>query len=141
MKYLVIVLFLGMFFTSCTREKLCSEAEQQTNGHVTKVSGPDTLKVGETVPILIEVAVNDSFCVKRAEGTIVATIGNHVQVGARLVHTGYRNDNDCGCTTEQTIYSVIYFTPNVPGFYNISSEPPSPIVTFGDTSGHRIIVH
>jgi hypothetical protein len=141
MKSLVTVILLSMIVFGCDREKLCSEAEQKTNGQVLKVSGPDSLQLGKTVPLLVEVAVNDTFCVKKAEGVIIQTMGNHVQVGARLVHTGYRKDGDCACTNDETIHTVIYFTPNVPGSYTFSSEPPSPINRHGDTSDYEIIVH
>jgi hypothetical protein len=120
---------------------LCSEATQKTAGKVLQVSGPDSLEVGKTVSVLIKVEVNDSFCVKKVEGIIIKTMGNHVQVGANLVHTGFRKDNDCGCADEKTMNTVIYFTPNVAGNYVFSTEPPSSIVDLGDTSGQRIIVH
>jgi hypothetical protein len=141
MKSILTVIVASLLFVSCNKEKQCAETEQRTDGNILTISGPDSLTIGKTIPLLIEVEVNDSFCVKKVEGVIVNNIGNHVQLGAKLVHTGYQKDNDCGCTDAETLYTVIYFTPNVAGSYVFDSKPPSPIINLGDSSGHEIIVH
>jgi len=140
MKSILTVILSMLLIAACNKEKVCNEAEQKATGNVLSITGPDTLEVGKTVPLIVEVAVNDSFCVKKAEGFIINNIGNHVQIGARLIHTGYRTDNDCGCTGEQKVNTVIYFTPNVGGSYIFSSKPPSPLSNFGDSTDYHIIV-
>ena len=140
MKSIITVILSMLLLAACNKEKVCNEAEQKATGNVLSITGPDTLEIGKSVPLVVEVEVNDSFCVKKAEGFIINNIGNHVQIGARLIHTGYRPDNECGCTSEEKVYTVIYFTPNVAGSYIFSSKPPSPIVSFGDSTDYHIIV-
>lgn len=134
MKSTIASLLLVLAFASCNRERICTDAEQRIPATVLNISGPDSLKHGQTVPLIVEVAGNDSFCIKKAEAVILDTIRNYVQVGANIVHTGLRTGNSCDCMDGQKVYTVIYFTPTVTGSYVFGTGKPDSIISNGDDS-------
>jgi len=142
MKSTITLLLLVLILASCNRKRICTDAEQRIPGKVLHITGPDSLRNGETVPLVVEVAANDSFCIKKAEALILDTMDNYVQVGANIVHTGLRSGNDCDCMKGQKIYTVIYFTPKVSGTYIFGTEKPDPLVTNGwaDSTSFHVIV-
>lgn len=111
------------------------------DGHIVRISGPDSLEVGKTVPILIEVIAPDSLCVKRAEGFIMGTGHNYLQIGARIIYTG-KNANGCDCLETPHAHTVIYFTPEVAGRYVFGTRKPAGVpITSADSLEHKIFVN
>lgn len=142
MKSIIIFFLSGLLLTSCNKEKLCADAEQRIPGKILRITGPDTLQLGMTVPLIVAIAANDSFCIRKANGLILDTGRNYVQIGAELIYTGERKHNNCGCTDGQTVYTVIYFTPNVPGRYVFGTRKPSGLTNawpVDDTTYHAIV--
>lgn len=101
--------------------------EQRIQGKIVSITGPDSLELGKTVSLLVTVAVNDSFCIKRAEGKILASRLNYIQLGADLVYSGRKDNQDCDCINEERIYTIVYFTPNVAGHYVFGIDTPTAI--------------
>lgn len=141
MKIISSIILLAILFFSCNKEKLCNEAETSSPGTVLSITGPDTLSVGKTVALIVEVATNDSFCIKRADGYIVDANSNYLQIEARLIHVAAEH-KDCDCIMTPTIKTLIYFTPNKGGRYifgtkkmdgNLGSAP-------GDPSNYQVFV-
>jgi len=142
MRQIITLLICTLLFASCQTRKTCPEGEQHIPGTVLKITGPDTLRQGQTVPLVVEVAANDSYCIRRAEGAILQTSNNYVQIGADLIHTGNTKDNDCDCMEQHTVRTIIYFTPSVAGIFAFGTSEPSPLISNGgsDSGIYRVFV-
>ena len=122
MKSMITIGIFPFLLLSCSREQLCNQSEQTRMGDILAIHGPDTLSLGKTTVLVIEVAANDSICTKRAEGFILGvTSMDYVQIGARLVYTSGKGD-DCDCAGTNTVRTLIYFTPNKAGNYIFGSK-------------------
>lgn len=140
MKKIIAVLLSSLLFMACNRQGVCREQEQAIPAEIIRISGPDTLELGKTVPLIIEVAGDDLFCVKRAEGFIIKQQANFVQIGASLIHTGDRKDNGCDCNDDLKLHTLIYFTPNVAGNYIFSQHALGLTNSWQDSTAYRVTV-
>ncbi len=142
MKNVLPLIVFCLSVLSCSKEKICTGTEQRIPGKIVRISGPDSLQMGKTVPLIVEVFAGDSLCIKSAEALILDTGTNYVQIGAELVHTGPKKDNSCECRDEQMVRTIIYFTPYMAGVYLVGIKVPVDIATNhpGDSTTYLAIV-
>ncbi|MBL7711094.1 MAG: hypothetical protein JNL13_01455 [Chitinophagaceae bacterium] len=141
MKTILYLICLTFTLLSCSKDKGCNEAESSVPAVIRSISGPDTLSVGETVAIIVEVAATDSFCTKRAEGYIIEVVNDYVRIGAtRIQNTADRQH--CDCVQTPTVKTLVYFTPNKKGKYRFGTQKQNNDMSNAnpDTSIYAIVV-
>ncbi|HTN17512.1 MAG TPA: hypothetical protein VL092_07530 [Chitinophagaceae bacterium] len=141
MKTILSLFCTMLIFLSCSKDRLCNEAESSVPGVISSIQGPDTLSIGKTVAIIIEVATNDSFCTKRADGYIIGVTNNYVQIGATLVQTS-PGQQHCDCAHTPAVKTLVYFTPNKKGQYTFGTKEPDTNMgnAIPDTSDYQVFV-
>lgn len=141
MKTFLYLFCIPFIFLSCRKDTGCNEAESNVPGIIRSISGPDTLSVGETVAIIVEVATNDSFCTKRAEGYIIDVVNNYVQIGATLVQST-ADPQHCDCAQTPLVKTLVYFTPNKKGKYLFGTQKRGSDMGNGepDSSAYPVVV-
>lgn len=125
MRQITVIIFTLLFLASCKKEQKCEgRTEQRIKGNIMSMTGPDSLRVGETAAVSLMVATKSDYCIQRAEGVIGSTYGNYITVEANLVHAGsIKSNSECGCYLADSIYTIVYFTPLTPGIYYFDMDP------------------
>lgn len=121
MKTILYLFCLPFILLSCSKDKGCNEAESSVPAIIRSISGPDTLAMGETVAIIVEVAATDSFCTKRAEGYIIDVVNDYVRIGATRIQSA-ADRQQCDCAQTSTVKTLVYFTPNKKGKYRFGTQ-------------------
>lgn len=123
-----ILFLVVVFFTivqGCKTKTACPEGLIQAKGEIISISGPQNLHIGQKATLSIGVRNNPTFCVQEAEASIINQGLDTFVINASLLHIGTVTSNDCGCKKEDTVYTLIYFTPTTAGNYKFIVGPGS----------------
>lgn len=114
---MVILCAAGTLFQGCHKSRICREEERAAAGMINTVAAPSHIAKGKKVPITVAVQNNDTFCVKRVEGSIEFVEPVFFRISANLIHTGTQAESTCDCLKDSVLYTQVFFQPQVSGVF------------------------